>query len=82
MTRSLNDFDFEKMEFWNGNRALDLSKTEQRLLHCLIENRGWNVSRSQLIDTVWHGDTELVDGHSIFYPKRVLPFESNSKNAG
>lgn len=58
-------FDFEKMEFWNGNRALDLSKTEQRLLHCLIENRGRNVSRSQLIDTVWQGDTEFVDEHAL-----------------
>lgn len=58
-------FDFEKMEFHNGSQMLDLSKTEQRLLRCLIENRGRNVSRTQLIDTVWQGDTEYVDEHAL-----------------
>lgn len=58
-------FDFYKMEFRNGNDGIELSKTEQRLLRCLLENRGRNVSRSSLIDQVWQGDTEFVDEHAL-----------------
>lgn len=58
-------FDFAKMEFQKGGEILDLSKTEQKLLRCLIENRGRNISRNQLIDEVWQGDTEFVDEHAL-----------------
>ena len=58
-------FDFDKMEFMSGAQMLELSKTEQKLLRCLIENQGRNVSRSQLIDNVWQGDTEFVDEHAL-----------------
>ena len=36
------------MEFTKGNTVLELSKTEQKLLRCFIENKGKNLSRSQL----------------------------------
>lgn len=58
-------FDFGKMEFMNGNHMIDLSQTEQKLLRYLIENKGRSLSRSQLIDKVWQGDTEFVDGHAL-----------------
>ncbi len=58
-------FDFDKMEFIKGNEILELSKTEQRLLRCLVENKGKNLSRSQLIDYVWQGDTEYVEEHAL-----------------
>ncbi|WP_343210178.1 response regulator transcription factor [Anaerolentibacter hominis] len=58
-------FDFYKMEFLNGIDLLELSKTEQRLLRCLLENKGKSVSRGQLIDQVWQGDTEFVDEHAL-----------------
>ena len=58
-------FDFEKMEFIKGNTILELSKTEQRLLRCFIENKGKNLSRSQLIDYIWQGDTEYVEEHAL-----------------
>ncbi len=58
-------FDFEKMEFTKGSDTLELSKTEQRLLRCLIENKGKNLSRSQLIDYIWQGDTEYVEEHAL-----------------
>lgn len=58
-------FDFDKMEFTKGNDILELSKTEQRLLRCLIENKGKNLSRSQLIDYIWQGDTEYVEEHAL-----------------
>ncbi|MDO4275723.1 MAG: response regulator transcription factor [Eubacteriales bacterium] len=58
-------FDFEKMEFMNGSHIIELSKTEQKLLRCLLRNKGKNVCRSQLIDEVWQGDTEFVDEHAL-----------------
>lgn len=58
-------FDFDKMEFAKGNEYLELSKTEQRLLRCLVENKGKSLSRSRLIDEVWQGDTEFVDEHAL-----------------
>ena len=53
------------MEFMRGKDILELSKTEQRLLRCLLENKGKNLSRSQLIDYVWQGDTEYVEEHAL-----------------
>lgn len=58
-------FDFVRMEFSKGGENLELSKTEQRLLRCFVENRGKNLSRSLLIDTVWQGETEFVDEHAL-----------------
>lgn len=58
-------FDFEKMEFQKNGTILELSKTEQRLLRCLLDNKGKNISRNKLIDYVWKGDTEYVDEHAL-----------------
>ena len=58
-------FGFGKMEFTKGNTVLELSKTEQKLLRCFIENKGKNLSRSQLIDYIWQGDTEYVEEHAL-----------------
>lgn len=58
-------FDFDKMEFAKGGESLELSKTEQRLLRCLVENSGKPLSRSRLIDAIWQGDTEFVEEHAL-----------------
>lgn len=58
-------FDFEKMEFTRSGIPIELSKTEQRLLRLLCENKGATLKRSYLIDTVWQGDTEYVDEHAL-----------------
>lgn len=58
-------FDFNKMEFFREGRAVELSKTEQRLLKVLCENKGTTVRRSHLIDMIWQGDTEYVDEHAL-----------------
>lgn len=57
-------FDFEKMEFCYCGEKTELSKTEQRLLRILIENRGNTLSRQTLIDYVW-GQTEYVDENAL-----------------
>ncbi|MDD2402720.1 MAG: response regulator transcription factor, partial [Clostridia bacterium] len=38
-------FSFEKMEFWKDGKLVELSKTEQKLLRVLIENRGSTILR-------------------------------------
>lgn len=58
-------FDFQKMDFSCNGRNIELSRTEQRLLRVLLENRGATVTRSRLIDQVWQGDTEYVEEHAL-----------------
>lgn len=58
-------FDFDKMEYLYQSRQLDLSKTEQRLLRCLVENKGRSVTRANLIDAAWPGESEYVDEHAL-----------------
>lgn len=59
------DFDFDKMEFSKKGQPIDLSRTEQKLLKVLCENKGATVKRSHLIDTIWQGDMEYVDEHAL-----------------
>ncbi|HEX3075344.1 MAG TPA: response regulator transcription factor [Lachnospiraceae bacterium] len=58
-------FDFNRMQFYKNGEAIELSKTEQKLLRVLLINKGVTVSRSVLIDKVWNGDTEYVDEHAL-----------------
>lgn len=58
-------FNFETMRFAKNGAPIELSKTEQKLLRLLVENRGATMSRSTLIDRVWDGDTEFVDEHAL-----------------
>ena len=38
-------FDFDRMEFRKDGQSMELSKTEQKLLRILVENRGQTLSR-------------------------------------
>lgn len=44
---------------------MELSKTEARCLRILTENRGRTVTRELLIDSIWDGDSQYVDGHAL-----------------
>lgn len=57
-------FDFARMVFQRDGDEVTLSKTEQRLLHVLVENRGHAVSRETLIDRVW-GDGTYVEENAL-----------------
>ncbi len=59
------DFNFAAMEFTREGQHVELSRTEQRLLKALCDNRGMTVKRSALIDIVWQGDEEFVDEHAL-----------------
>jgi len=58
-------FHFQRMEFRKNGRPIDLSKTEQRLLRLLVENRGRTVSRETLLDRVWTDGAEYVDENAL-----------------
>jgi DNA-binding response OmpR family regulator len=58
-------FSFEKMEFSRDGKLIELSKTEQRLLRVLIENRGNTISRADLVDKVWTDGAEYVDENAL-----------------
>lgn len=57
-------FDFMKQEFKAGEQIIELSKTEQKLLHKLVFNRGNTLSRKQLMDSLWD-TTEYIDENSL-----------------
>ena len=58
-------FDFERMEFRKAGHAIELSKTEQKLLRVLVENRGQTLSRAMLVDRVWTDGAEYVDENAL-----------------
>lgn len=58
-------FDFEKMQFSYKDTLVELSKTEQRLLRCLVSNLGVTLSRSFLIDYIWTNGAEYVDENAL-----------------
>ncbi|GGG03624.1 DNA-binding response regulator [Paenibacillus albidus] len=58
-------FCFDKMVFSKNGAAVELSKTEQKLLRILIENRGQTVSRSELVDRIWTDGGEYVDENAL-----------------
>ena len=58
-------FDFDRMEFRKAGQAIELSKTEQKLLRILVENRGQTLSRGVLVDGVWTDGAEFVDENAL-----------------
>lgn len=58
-------FDFGRMEFRRDGRLVDLSKTEQKLLRVLVENRGRTLPRELLMDRVWTDGAEYVDENAL-----------------
>lgn len=58
-------FSFEKMEFLKDGQPVELSKTEQKLLRVLIENRGNTISRAVLVDRIWTDGLAYVDENAL-----------------
>ena len=54
-------FDFGRMEYRKHGRLVDLSKTEQKLLRLLVQNRGTTLTRADLVDRIWTDGAEYVD---------------------
>ena len=58
-------FDFERMDFRRDGVSVELSKTEQKLLRVLVENRGHAVPRATLVDRVWTDGAEFVEENAL-----------------
>ena len=58
-------FDFDTMTFLAGDQKVELSKTEQKLLHLLVENRGQTLRRSDLVDRIWTDGAKYVDENAL-----------------
>ena len=58
-------FDFEAMTFYVEDSKVELSKTEQKLLRLLVENRGRTMTRGDLVDRVWTDGAEYVDENAL-----------------
>lgn len=58
-------FDFGNMTFQVGERTVELSKTEQKLLRLLVENRGQVLTRAHLVDRIWTDGAAYVDENAL-----------------
>lgn len=58
-------FSFEEMRFFRGAEEIILSRTEQKLLHLLVENRNYVLGRAQLVDRIWTDGAEYVDENAL-----------------
>ncbi|MCF2671224.1 response regulator transcription factor [Butyricicoccus pullicaecorum] len=58
-------FDFDRLEFRKNGRPVELSKTEQKLLRMLVENRGQTLPRAALVDRIWTDGAEYVDENAL-----------------
>lgn len=58
-------FDFSSMEFSCDGNLIELSKTEQKLLKLLVENKGNTLTRAELVDRIWTDGAEYVDENAL-----------------
>lgn len=58
-------FDFARMEYRKAGRPIALSKTEQKLLKLLVQNRGTTLTRADLVDRVWTDGAAYVDENAL-----------------
>jgi DNA-binding response OmpR family regulator len=58
-------FDFDKMEFSKSGQAIQLSKTEQKLLRKLTANKGNILTREQLMESLYTNEAEFVDENAL-----------------
>lgn len=65
-------FDFDAMVFTKNGKEIELSKTEQKLLRILVENRGSILTRDMLIDRVWSDASDFVNENALSVTIRRL----------
>ena len=58
-------FSFDRMEFYKRGSAVELSKTEQRILYLLVSNAGRILTRERLMEWVWPEGTEYVEDNAL-----------------
>ena len=73
-------FDFDNLEFSRDGQRIDLSRTEQKLLRLLVENRGATVPRERLVDRIWTDGAEYVDENALSVTVKRLRTKLGSGN--
>ena len=58
-------FDFDRMDFRKAGQPVELSKTEQKLLRLLVENRGRTLSQAMLVDRIWTDGAAFVEENAL-----------------
>lgn len=58
-------FDFTAQQYRVNGSAVELSKTEQKLLRLLVENRGRTMERAALVDKIWTDGADYVDENAL-----------------
>lgn len=66
------DFDFDAMQFMVSGTAVELSKTEQKLLRILVMNADRVMRRELLLERIWPDGTEYVDPNALSVTMRRL----------
>lgn len=58
-------FLFDEMKFYVDGEEASLSRTEQKLLRCLVRHPGQTLKREQLMDSVWSCDAQFVEENAL-----------------
>lgn len=62
---SVFQFCFDTMEFYKEGNLVELSKTEQRILHLLVFHAGQILTRERLLAWVWPDGMEYVEDNAL-----------------
>lgn len=73
-------FDFDTMTFSVNESLVELSKTEQKLLKLLIQNKGHTLSREYLVDRIWTDGADFVDENALSVTVNRLRKKLNAAN--
>ena len=58
-------FLFDSMKFYVESEEVTLSRTEQKLLRCFVENRGQTLTRDRLMDNIWEQGGSFVEENAL-----------------
>jgi len=72
-------FDFTQMLYQVDGEAVELSKTEQKLLSILVQNAGKTVPREMLLERIWTDGSEYVDENALSVAVKRLRDKLNAK---
>ncbi len=73
-------FDFSAQRFCVDGISVELSRTEQKLLRLLVENRGRIMKRTVLMDRIWTDGADFVDENALSVTIKRLRDKLNAHN--
>lgn len=73
-------FDFSTQQFYVDGVSVELSKTEQKLLRLLVENKGCTMEREVLVDRIWTDGADFVDGNALSVTIKRLRDKLHAQN--